>query len=330
MSRDVDWGASRRRRAVRVLSSCLGLVAWTACSDPLKPPALVAETRVLAARLEVATDPERAWPAVGETATVHWLVGEPAEPRVLGWHVDVCVAAPTMRGVPQCAAAPFNSLTRPEPQLGEPRVDFVVPDEAELGGAEQLLLLSIVCAGGRPDARSPWPSWRCVGDGVQASIASFEVTIQRGEQSNRNPSMSDDVVSLDGVQWAPPVGSSEPPAGCAALPSSAALPVVPANGGDHTVSLAVHGPDREALSPVSSLSPSREALHVAHLATAGELEGLFTVIEADDQREVPTVDVIWTAPTEIGADGWRTRFYFVVRDQRGGADWTTREACVVP
>lgn len=330
MSRDVPRVSPLRREGPRLLSGCVGLLVWTACSDPLKPPALVAETRVLAARLEVSADPGRAWPGAGESATVRWLVGEPAEPRPLGWHFDVCLAAPTMRGVPRCAAAPFASATGDAPQTGEPQVDFVVPSEAVLGASEQLLLLGVVCAGGRPDNSSRWPDWRCVGDGADVSLTSFEVTIQRGEQSNRNPSLSDDTVALDGAPWDPPVPSAEPLAGCGALRSSPALPTVAANGAEHVVSLTSNGVDREPLETATSVSASREALYIAHLSTVGELAGLFSVIEADDSQEPPTIDVVWNAPTEIVAEGWRARFYFIVRDQRGGADWTIREACVVP
>jgi len=42
--------------------------------------------------------------------------------------------------------------------------------------------------------------------------------------------------------------------------------------------------------------------------------------------------VTWEAPpaTEVPAAGLPVTFTFVVRDDRGGTDWTTRAACVVP
>jgi hypothetical protein len=68
---------------------------------------------------------------------------------------------------------------------------------------------------------------------------------------------------------------------------------------------------------------------VTHVATAGLFSRLQTEVFDDD---APDPEVIWRHPDadEVPEDGLTVRFWFVVRDGRGGMDWVERAVCVVP
>lgn len=84
---------------------------------------------------------------------------------------------------------------------------------------------------------------------------------------------------------------------------------------------------------------AREELIVSHALTelGGELERFFSVIEADVPDEKAELEVEYTPPAlesraakGLARGGRLVRFYFTVRDERGGVDYTTRELCLVP
>jgi hypothetical protein len=66
----------------------------------------------------------------------------------------------------------------------------------------------------------------------------------------------------------------------------------------------------------------------SHYVTAGDLERAHTVIDSTSPR--PKVKLHWSAPSTVTAGGQLVRFHFVLRDGRGGVDWTTRAVCIVP
>jgi len=77
-------------------------------------------------------------------------------------------------------------------------------------------------------------------------------------------------------------------------------------------------------------STRREALRLSFFTTAGELAGQFRVVESDDPSSAPESRVTWTppAPADVPDVGLEVHFTVVVRDLRGGIDWTTRTVCV--
>jgi hypothetical protein len=77
---------------------------------------------------------------------------------------------------------------------------------------------------------------------------------------------------------------------------------------------------------------ARESLQISQFTTAGKLKSQFSFVEATDENASTTVDVTWEAPeaAEVAAGGTGVTFSFVVRDDRGGTDWTTRTLCVTP
>ncbi len=83
----------------------------------------------------------------------------------------------------------------------------------------------------------------------------------------------------------------------------------------------------------------REELLISHAATKdfGQLGGYFSIVPRDADDDRAEAEIPFTPPkagskeakavTEAGS---LVRFYFVVRDQRGGVDFTTRSLCIVP
>ena len=77
-------------------------------------------------------------------------------------------------------------------------------------------------------------------------------------------------------------------------------------------------------------TPTRESLQISQFTTAGKLNSQFSFVEATDDSQATTVDATWDAPeaADVPAAGSPVTFTFVVRDDRGGTDWTTRALCV--
>lgn len=83
----------------------------------------------------------------------------------------------------------------------------------------------------------------------------------------------------------------------------------------------------------------REELLIAHSATKDvvELGRYYSIIPRDQPEDTSEVELDFKpvkqsdkADKKIPEDGKLARFYFVVRDQRGGVDFATRSLCVVP
>src|SRR6187431_1822121 len=118
-----------------------------ACDDALTRVDLMANLRVLGARVEVDGEPGRASPAPGESAAVRWLVADRRPEPPLGWAFSVCAAAPPGGNLPACAGEPFATATNDVPSPGEPRIDFVVRGDV---GSEALAVFGVVCPDSEP------------------------------------------------------------------------------------------------------------------------------------------------------------------------------------
>jgi hypothetical protein len=286
-------------------TAALALV-FSGCDDPLKRVDLVTEARVLGARVEVLGEPERASPAPGETATVRWFVADREPDPALGWAFAVCEAAPPGGNLPACAGEPFATAMAAVPTPGEPRIEFAVPDDVT---SRALAVLGVVCPDSAPTFEGD--SFGC--EGPDGTPVSLDFELQTPERSNLNPVLEPESLTLDDA--ALPAGLD-----CAALPG-----VAP--GSSHTLELVLDETDRDAVAQPTSADPPKETLQVSNFTTAGKLDRTFSVFEASDARLVTRVT--WRAPKSAPDDGV-VRFFFVVRDLRGGADWIERAVCVEP
>lgn len=291
------------RRAVLFASAALAL----GCDEPLKAVELIAETRVLGARVEVAGAPERAAPEPGESATVRFLVASPELAPSLGFALRVCPAAERRGGRSECSGEPFAQISSEDGAAGEVGFTFDVP--AELRGAPRLAVLGVICPGGSPDAGAAG----CDGPDAGRQV-SLELELSRPGDVNLNPTLEAEAIELDEQEW-PELPAAE--GDCA----GAGHPEVDA-GSKHVIQVALDEQDRDPLPVESELDPAREALQLSHFTTAGDLSRVFQSV-AWDSRELSR-RVEWTAPAEPGL----VRFWLVLRDFRGGGDFTERAVCV--
>jgi hypothetical protein len=289
-----------------ILSTAALALVFSGCDDPLKRVDLVTEARVLGARVEVLGEPERASPAPGETATVRWLVADREPAPALGWAFAVCEAAPPGGNLPACAGEPFATAMAAVPTPGEPRIEFAVPGDVT---SRALAVLGVVCPDSAPTFEGD--SFGC--EGPDGTPVSLDFELQTPERSNLNPVIEPESLTLDDA--ALPTGLD-----CAALPAVTA-------GSSHTLELVLDETDRDAVAQPTSADPPKETLQVSNFTTAGKLDRTFSVFEASDPRLVTRVS--WKAPKSAPDDGV-VRFFFVVRDLRGGADWIERAVCVEP
>jgi len=171
---------------------------------------------------------------------------------------------------------------------------------------------------------------RCVDANARRILASFEVAVESPDEANRHPRLTDDAILLNDAAWAPSIAEPSPWSSCDTSSTAPDLPVVKAGSGDQVVSVKLSNADREPLEKNSEFAPSHESLLLSHYSTAGELARSTSVIEGEISPQEPVAHVNWTAPTKAPAEGQPVRFYFVLRDGRGGAIWSRRVLCVTP
>ena len=133
-----------------------------------------------------------------------------------------------------------------------------------------------------------------------------------------------------------------PAQGCANLPD---LLQVHAGDDAHIIRVRFDPSDREtymqqiSINGVPSIRPQRESLDLTSALTIkggklGEFESLLLGSAADAEGQI---SVSYTPPKQstdplaaIPQNGRLVRFYFTLRDQRGGLDYTQRALCLVP
>jgi hypothetical protein len=131
--------------------------------------------------------------------------------------------------------------------------------------------------------------------------------------------------------------------GCADAPET--LPKIRAKSGEHTVHVRFDPGDREEYQYVIEengepvTGTQREEPIVSHAITThgGELGSYATALARDVADADAEIHFDYTPPGQsdkpdehIDESGRLVRFYFALRDQRGGSDFTTRELCLLP
>jgi len=202
-------------------------------------------------------------------------------------------------------------------------LSFTFPEQAAFEGSDRVLVRGAICSDAEVTLAEPIEQTRCNGD---LNLVVLDIRLAGEGTANDNPSLSDQELSLDGVPWLTPSSELLLRQTCAPEEQAPELPVISADGSGHRVRIGLSPEDREPVATIDGERP--ETLQLSHFATLGKLERPLTVIEP----EVPVADVevAWEAPGPGLADAQIARFYFVVRDLRGGTDWVVRSACVVP
>lgn len=297
--------------ALGVLSGC----------ESFDPGSLIAGPRVLGARIEVQGEPARATPKPEESAEIRWITVSPREPQSLAWAFVACLPEAAADG--SCASAP---LAFEEGSGVAPRLTLRVPDEASLGDAHSVQVFGLICDRGTPALSEHAPP-HCAGEDAHGTTVRLEVTLERAERGNLNPELEGAYVALDGRAWDNETTAGEL-TGCEA---DTALPQLKADGKKHVITLELGPEVRELYNEPASGRSELEELQLSHFATAGELSGQYSFVEASDPSERPELSVDWRAPDaeEVAPDGERVRFLFVLRDLRGGLAVSERSLCAV-
>lgn len=309
------------KRRLRKTPPCVGsLCALFACScsDPLVWRQDVTELRVIAARVEPVADPSRATLEPGERARVRWLVVDPDGPARVSHGLSACASAPSARGIPKCEGEPAASQTTDAPG-DPPTLDFDVPD------GDALLLSGVFCSSGAVSLDTSPEDSRCLGDGAQQELATYEVPIASTATPNHHPDLAGLTLLANGAPW-PAAGNGAAGAGGAPddavdpCASQSALVVAPSER--ITLELVLPDAARERR-PSSAVDVGAwETLQLSHLSTRGRFERPFTVFDADAASLA--TKIAWRAPSSSGP----AFLYLVVRDLRGGVSIDTRAVCV--
>jgi len=292
-----------------------------ACDDPLVDPAVVAGPRILGARVR-ALGTGGAEPGAGESATIDWLVAS-NDSGSYSARLLFCVGEPTSLGAPRCLGPAFEERTL-EGAFGEPlTLEFSVPTELMPG--ESWLAWFGSCESGEVSFDPASSEFRCADASLSLS-GSYRGRIPVGAP-NSNPSLVDDLLSIDGAPWLP--SDAEPSLGATCADS--VLPRLVA-GVAANIHFELGGDDRDALesTPGTYAAHPRESLVYTHLFSRPGLDRAFSAIDFDS--DALGFDVtLQPSPTPVpDAFGETVELYWLVRDERGGVDWTRRRGCLVP
>lgn len=296
------------------------------CIGDLPEPWEVEGARILAARVEVEGETDRAWPRPGETATIRFLAAHDGEEtRDLSWAISACLGvvppSTAARCVSPAIALASETLTSAPATLEIPLTATVPPIPPDVP-VDTLLLFGALCEGGAAHAGDGPEAAGCSDGAVRTNRFTYRLRVVREGEANRNPTIAGDALRIDDAAWpALPDGVLED---LCAEPDAAGLPVIAPGAG---VELAMTMPIDQRETFVAEVGPTaepqtvREALFVSWFASSGSLERPLSAIEGETAEEAT---VTWTAPDEPGA----ARFWMVVRDGRDGAHWATRAVCV--
>lgn len=324
------------RAVFHVAPWLIGLsVLSAACGGDLPSATSITSTRVIAAKVKVVGDEKRATPRRNEFFSVEWSVvtnGQDA-PNLYSAYL-ACKSAPSRAGIPFCLSAPFSGF-RSESTLSTHVFNAQIPDESAYAPGDVMLVYGAWCTSGQPqidlgdngngsDAQSAaLTSVRCENSTETPLKAVLEIIVGAEGFDNSNPSWDDQSVALSsGLVW-PPI-SAEVSAVC----GDEAVPTFE-TGTNVVLNLSLSSSTRDTyLQNGEPPAVMPEELTISSFTTAGSFDVTFKVIESTDQNERLSTENTWLLPSDATVEGEVVRFYFVVRDGRGGTDIIERKACL--
>lgn len=273
---------------------CLSVLAG-ACSDDFDPASRVSDLRVLA------VSADRPFARAGDEVRLEALAFDPAA-RSLSWGWGLCIEAASSLAIDCLRTLRFDSLTIGRDQ---PRHVLRVPETS----APFVGVAVVACPGEIVPGDTEGVPLACRdARGAQLPLSQFELGLKRiylrDPSLNENPTI--DALVWDGAPW--PEGEVRRDA-CKKVKDGACDEYV-----EHTVEVrAAEGAVEESVD--RQQLPITEQVVVQLYATGGEFD--------DDVRIVEAPTTKWTARREDASQ--RVTFWFVVRDDRGGVSWISRQ-----
>jgi hypothetical protein len=269
--------------------------ASVGCGDPLSDPARLEESRILGVRMQV--DDGSATLRPGAAAEFQVLIAGQDGTPAARFEYQLCVAAESDRGVPQCEEEPFVEAIV---DLGDTPIGFTVPEDVEVGA--RVVLLGVVCLESEPVLRGEPLGWACTGREAPLRL-SFDSRVADDEDANSHPDLSEIEVRVDGDRVVIDSATFDEP--CA----EAATRVRRSSG--HALEISLGSGARER----------GEALQISHFASRGSLERQFSFVPPGD---TPTVALNWDEEDAAA----EVRLALVVRDGVGGVSWVNTGFCL--
>lgn len=282
----------------------------SACGDPLVEPQEIIGTRALGLRLSLADDSSIMSVKPGDQAQIALLVVAPRQRR-LSAVVSFCTSKQVTLGVPECQGRPFATESI-EGMSGE---DLVVPFvlSPQLKPGDEWLVRAAVCDDADAEGRTALIA-NC--DDGEPPLELFYRAEAAGTEVNHNPNLGDDELRFNGKSWPEQDDVGEE--------CDSSLPKLGTNS-QATITFLLKGDDRERL-PSGSDSP-RESLLFSHAMNAPGLARAFSAIEQDTTSKSFELSLARETTSE-NAKSRVVTFHLVVRDGRGGSDWTSRQLCL--
>jgi len=294
------FARAQKNRALRrsVSSLCLSLAtSLAACADDMEPSSWVNELRLLAVQAD------SPFVVPGQSVELRALAFDPAG-RTLSWGWGTCVDAGSTLVTDCLHNLHFDELSI---ATNETTHSVVVPaTDAIYAG-----VAVIVCPGTIERGTTAGIPVTCVdASGRALSISEFEVGVKRlylrDPALNHNPAISE--LTWDGSPW--PEGEVKTSA-CKTTQAGACEEFV-----EHK--LTVLAPAASEASVDRDQAPIQESAVVQFYATGGKFE--------DDVRVFDKAENTWHA--QRADAGQLLTFWFVVRDDRGGVSWLSRQVQV--
>lgn len=315
----------------------LALVAVSGCASDLPVGNVVTFTQVTAIEMEVVGDAPRASPAPGEDLDVLVRVAFPAEKKPISWAFLACIPEATSTGIPLCTDVPTLVAQQLTPAMGDPSFIVSVPDAATIGSATQLLMVGAVCADGEIALPSAIDlanldlgslTVPCANGSLDGVVLTTPIFLQTASFSNQNPAFEQ--LFFASSPWTDIAPPDAPEQGCLGSGVRVISLAGVINGNALTVGFTAAAGSREQYVADVGDPPVptdfTENLQISEYCTAGEFDRTFSFIE--DDTLAASVD--WVLPTDPPDDGQLVRFYFGMRDLRGGQDFLERALCIVP
>jgi hypothetical protein len=331
------------------------LALASACADDLTTSDLLVRSRALVAKITVVGDETRSNPAPGETAEVVIHFGDPGAKVARTWALVVCEPQQTTFGPAICTsfnpadfvAVDFETTLSTTEPFDPPAITVPVWSDAELRPeTTELLMIGAVCSGGivnlegedniiqyfedlavgATDGAPPV----CV-DGIgEGELVTLRIPLMRDGQANTHPVMAS--LRRNGAAFIDPAPDDAPTTGCVSLEPP--LPTFPASTPDIALTVVVTSDSRETYDEVDVVSgevlPVTESIQIEYVATAGDLDRTFGFIDPGEESNEDHVGWELPAAVDVPPDGLLVRFYFSLRDGRGGTDFAERAICIVP